>query len=399
VIWCHENALPIAYLRSKEPVVLWTDATLASLVDWYPYFTKLCAESVRQIHALESAALEHCALAIYPSKWAAQTAIDTYKVDPAKLRVVPFGPNMESGQTREEIERTIDSRPSHPCKLIFIGTHWLRKGGDVAAQVAVALNKAEIQTELTVIGCSPPADERIPDFVNVVGYLDRTKAQDLETMTHPKLQLPVSLLLRNAARVVTVSEYSRNLAIERGARSDRIVKISAGGDALYRRFPRPSSAAFRRNRSGRIRNSDYRSAIIDQSLQGIRPCNRSCRITYAAWAKVSLGRQLGEATTLSFTAPTSHVQVLAHTCISPATPAIRSFRKRMQAVTLDERTGLLVDRDDAAAIADAIESMMVDHSARARLGEEGRRRALAEASWSEARDRMRDMVTDLSIHS
>lgn len=64
-------------------------------------------------------------------------------------------------------------------------------------------------------------------------------------MTHPKLQLPISLVLRKAARVVVVSEYSRGLAIERGARADRIVKISAGGDDLYRRFSGPSTVAFR----------------------------------------------------------------------------------------------------------------------------------------------------------
>ncbi len=79
-------------------------------------------------------------------------------------------------------------------------------------------------------------------------------------------------------------------------------------------------------------------------------------------------------------------------------PALGLRRGGVPDAILDGRTGILVDRDDAAAIADAIESMIVDHSARARLGEEGRRRALAEASWSAARDRMRDMVTDLSIH-
>ncbi len=182
VIWCHENALPIAALRSKQPVVLWTDATLASLINWYPYFTNLCAESVRQIHAVEKAALKNCALAIYPSQWAAQTAIDIYDIHPAKLRVVPFGPNMESGRTRDEIERIIDGRPSSPCKLLFIGTHWLRKGGDVAAKVAAALNKAGVQTELTVIGCSPPIDEPLPDSLQIVGYLNRAKPSDLQTL-------------------------------------------------------------------------------------------------------------------------------------------------------------------------------------------------------------------------
>jgi len=182
VVWCHENVVPIACLRSEKPIVLWTDATLASMIDWYPYFSNLCAESIRQIHAIERSALRNCALAIYPSEWAAQAAIETYDIDPLKVKVVPYGPNIESRKTRTEIETIVDSRPPTPCKLLFIGTDWIRKGGDIAAQVTASLNERGFSTQLTVIGCSPPVHEHVPDFLRIIGYLDRAKPQDVEAL-------------------------------------------------------------------------------------------------------------------------------------------------------------------------------------------------------------------------
>lgn len=181
-VWCHENAVPIAYLRSQVPIVLWTDATLASMIDWYPYFAELCGESVREIYAVEKAALQNCSLIVYPSQWAAQSAIDTYGIDSSKIKVVPYGPNMESGKTRSEVEAIVDSRPAAPCRLLFIGTDWIRKGGNVAAQVAASLNESGLEAELTVVGCSPSALEPLQSFLKIAGYLDTSKPKDAEEL-------------------------------------------------------------------------------------------------------------------------------------------------------------------------------------------------------------------------
>ena len=81
----------IAYLECKQPIVFWADATCAGLVDFYPQYNNLCQESLENWHIMEKLALEKCTLAIYASDWAAQTAIDFYKVDIGKVKVVPNG--------------------------------------------------------------------------------------------------------------------------------------------------------------------------------------------------------------------------------------------------------------------------------------------------------------------
>ena len=164
---------PVSYLECKQPIVTWTDTTIASAIDFYPqYFRdRICPESIRDILSVEKALMERCKLAIFSSEWGARTAIEFYKFEPAKVRVVPFGANLQCNRTVEDIRTLVNSRPQNKCKLLFIGVDWLRKGGDIVLQVATELNRAGLPTELTVVGCDPICDGPLPDFVHALGYI------------------------------------------------------------------------------------------------------------------------------------------------------------------------------------------------------------------------------------
>ncbi len=166
-IWAN----PIAYLRTEKPIVFWGDATFAGLVDFYPGYSCLCAETIRGGNRAESFALSKSHLAIYSSDWAASTAIQTYGVDPAKVKVVPFGANIDCDRTLEDVTRIVRYKNLEPCKLLFLGVDWFRKGGDVAFEVADQLNRRGIQTELHVVGCHPPAS--LPGFVKQHGFVSK----------------------------------------------------------------------------------------------------------------------------------------------------------------------------------------------------------------------------------
>jgi len=165
---------PIAYLDCKQPIVFWSDATCSGLVDFYPEYSNLCHESLRNWHIMERLALEKCKLAIYASEWAAQTAIDYYNADPSKVKVVPFGANIDSRRTLSDIKILIEARPSNRCKLLFLGVDWYRKGGDVALKVAEELNSLGLDTELTIVGCEPIAERPLPEFVKSLGYISKS---------------------------------------------------------------------------------------------------------------------------------------------------------------------------------------------------------------------------------
>jgi glycosyltransferase involved in cell wall biosynthesis len=166
---------PIAYLKTAKPTVFWADATFAGMVGFYPGYSNLCRESVRSGNQVEQAALSRCRLAIYCSDWAATTALENYDVDPGKVKVVPFGANIDCQRTESDIRSGLAGKEFGVCKLLFLGVEWFRKGGDVALKVAETLNHRGLQTELHVVGCQPPV--AVPSFVKLHGFVSKTTDQ------------------------------------------------------------------------------------------------------------------------------------------------------------------------------------------------------------------------------
>lgn len=165
------GTVPLAYLRTDKPIVFWTDATFAGMVDFYPAFSNLCKETLRDGNDMEQKALSRSRLAIYSSEWAADSAIRNYDVDPKKIRVVPFGANLECPRGMEDIRRIISEKNMDICRLLLVGVDWHRKGGDIALEVATRLNRQGLPTELHVVGCQPPFTP--PDFVTLHGFLSK----------------------------------------------------------------------------------------------------------------------------------------------------------------------------------------------------------------------------------
>ena len=179
---------PIVYSRTEKPIVFWGDATLAGLMEGYPEYRNLCAETIRDGNRAEQLALTRCRLAIYSSDWAARTAIENYDVDPAKVKVVPFGPNVACDRSIQDIQEIIKARSSGVCRLLFVGVDWFRKGGDIALRVVARLNQRGVPAELHVVGCNPAGEQ--PSFVKQHGFISkasedgRQRLDDLFSRSH-----------------------------------------------------------------------------------------------------------------------------------------------------------------------------------------------------------------------
>ncbi len=179
----------ISQLEGDIPVVFWTDATFAGMVDYYPTYTHLSNATLRSGHKMEQAALERCCLAIYSSAWAARTACENYHIDSARVKVVPFGANITQVPPIKEVQSWIDRRPQALCKLLFMGTEWYRKGGDLALQIATELVQRGVSVELTLVGVAPP-EKHLLDFVKSLGFISkatpegRTRIAQLFTEAH-----------------------------------------------------------------------------------------------------------------------------------------------------------------------------------------------------------------------
>jgi glycosyltransferase involved in cell wall biosynthesis len=182
VVFCPANALPIAYLDCAQPLVLWTDAPFSALIDYYEYLSNLSRHTRAALLSMEAAALQRCARVLYSSEWGAEAAIRDYGLDPVKVEVVPWGANLDVAPAATDVERMIAARPPRPCRLLFVGMWWWRKGGDKALDVARQLNAAGFPTEFTVVGCEATDDEPLPEFVRSLGFLDKSTREGAEAM-------------------------------------------------------------------------------------------------------------------------------------------------------------------------------------------------------------------------
>ncbi len=161
------------------PTVFWTGATFASMLGFYDDFTNLAPPSIAAGHAAEAAALERCALAIYASEWGARSAVEDYGTDPAKVKVVSYGANFESGLTPTEVGRVIAERDPGTCQLLCVGVDWQRKGVEIAIDATVALNARGVPARLSVVGCEPPHGRGpLPSCVDIVGFLRKSQPEE-----------------------------------------------------------------------------------------------------------------------------------------------------------------------------------------------------------------------------
>jgi glycosyltransferase involved in cell wall biosynthesis len=168
------GSAPLAYAPHDRPRILWTDLT-------FPRFEEehrrrgnyLASETSRGGRENERSMLRNTDLAIYASRWAADSAIENYAdvIDPERVIVVPFGANQAPTLTSEDVEQAISDRTADTLRLVFIGMEWERKRGQLAVDVVELLNRAGVPSTLDVIGVAPRT-ETTP-HVRIHGYVDR----------------------------------------------------------------------------------------------------------------------------------------------------------------------------------------------------------------------------------
>ncbi|MGR3371530.1 MAG: glycosyltransferase family 4 protein [Pseudooceanicola nanhaiensis] len=165
--------------QGGKPLAYSSDATVRLMMDYYDWYGDMTPASRRKAIASEAAAMERADLLIYPTQWAARSAVEDYGIDPARIMVQPFGPNLADVPDRAE---ALAPRAPGPVRLLFCGVEWERKGGDLALDAAEKLIRDGVEVELTILGCRPPAERVMPDdlraAVTVIPYLNKALPEE-----------------------------------------------------------------------------------------------------------------------------------------------------------------------------------------------------------------------------
>lgn len=181
------TSLYYAYYKDEKPMVFYTDATFGGMLDYYVPSKSCYRWAVKNAMNQEKIALENADLAIYASQWAVDTAVKFHQADARKCVVVNRGANIKHNLSREEIYELIKHREavvkSKKCVFMFLGTDWKRKGGPLAVEITKIMNQEyDIEAIIKVVGCKPQISESDKEFVDIIGYLDKSKKSDYERL-------------------------------------------------------------------------------------------------------------------------------------------------------------------------------------------------------------------------
>ena len=166
----------IPYLETNTPIAYVGDATVACSRNYHKALTGLFEFSWKETYEIEKLAFNKAAFLTFCSDWAAKSAIKDFNIDPARVFTIPFGANLDVPPAREI---ALNKKKSNVCRLLFMGVNWENKGGAIAYDACMELNKMGIDARLTICGCVPPIEFR-HEKVEIVPFINKNDPKGFE---------------------------------------------------------------------------------------------------------------------------------------------------------------------------------------------------------------------------
>ena len=175
----------ISYLETDLPIFIWTDLTFDLFYKTYfKKYKQFSSNSIITGNKLEKMALTKAKKIFYSTEYVKTNAIKKYKINPNKIKILPFGYDMTSISKKvfknklKKRVKTLDSK----IQLLTIGTDWQRKNMDKAIKVNNELNINNISSELTIVGINPKSSSLLPKNIKIVGFLDKKNNKELQKL-------------------------------------------------------------------------------------------------------------------------------------------------------------------------------------------------------------------------
>ncbi len=172
VIFAPNASAEIANLSTSIPIVYRTDMNWSDMVDYYPGGTSLFEFFRAEGDSIGAAAVGKASALVYPSAWAARTAIEHYKADAGKVHTIPSGTNFENAEIPSR-EAALGHSLGGGVALLRVGVDWQRKGGVIAYECLLELLRGGLDAKMVVCGCVPPELYRHPK-IEIVPFLGKS---------------------------------------------------------------------------------------------------------------------------------------------------------------------------------------------------------------------------------
>jgi glycosyltransferase involved in cell wall biosynthesis len=159
-------------VSSHFPTIHISDTTFALMKNYYSSFADMYSLVKSAGDALEKTVILQSKACLYPSRWAAESAIHDYHADPERVHILPWGCNMPTSAMKDYgIDGNVGI--NSPLNIVFIGVDWERKGGNIALEAVQGLRQSGIPAHLHVIGVRPDGVNN-SDGVTIHGFVSKS---------------------------------------------------------------------------------------------------------------------------------------------------------------------------------------------------------------------------------
>ena len=178
VVFAASASPEMSQLKLDCPIVYLGDITFELLINNYPNFTNLAKINLWEANIIERKTYKNAAALVFSSEWAVNSARNFYGVPDYKNFIISYGANMDTIPDRNDvINKTIKDK----VKILFLGVDWIRKGGDIVYNAFIELLNNEVETELLVVGCTPPETCK-NENIRVIPFLNKNKEDDFKVL-------------------------------------------------------------------------------------------------------------------------------------------------------------------------------------------------------------------------
>ena len=160
------------HLDTDRPIIYSSDGTYHLMIGYY--WSDLPRRDIREFELMEQTALDKATALVYPSRWAADSAVKDYGQPQDKITIARYGPNF----SMDEIAPHAFTFDGH-LDILFVGVDWKRKGGQIAVDACKWLNDNGVDATLHIAGIKDlDRDVASLPFVDDKGFLNKNKPEE-----------------------------------------------------------------------------------------------------------------------------------------------------------------------------------------------------------------------------
>ncbi len=170
----------LLFVPKKVRVILFADATMEQLFDFYPTYKDIFGWSKWESCSVNISMLNSLHHAFFTSNWALSHARQISTLNSTNSSLAYFGPNLPDQYSSNLIDQRCEEQT---LKFLFPTTSWERKGGEEAIRFLTHLSeKITTPIELIVFGQTSSSLDFNGFVIHQLGWIDKSNERQLNKL-------------------------------------------------------------------------------------------------------------------------------------------------------------------------------------------------------------------------